>query len=196
MIDEAWRKPSSLYFVNPRINRIFEGCHMKRVFGILFLMALVCVSCIKEKQTGADLAAGDRIPDFQVTMNDGTLVTGEQLSHGISCIVFFTTLCPDCRQILPHVQRIYDEYASEGVKFALISREDPLQSVSQYWMEQGYTMPYSAQGDRKVYELFARTRVPRVYICWEGIIRTIFTDNPVPSCEDLAFALEGARYEF
>ena len=163
---------------------------MKRLSFIICLMVLACVSCIKEKQSGADLGVGDMIPDFQVVMNDGSQVTGQQLSHGVSCVVFFTTLCPDCRQALPHIQRIYEEYASDDVKFALISREDPMQSVSQYWMEQEYTVPYSAQSDRKIYELFARTRVPRVYICREGIIRTIFTDSPVPSYEDLKSALE------
>ena len=38
-------------------------------------------------------------------------------------------------------------------------------------------MPYSAQSDRDIYELFARTRVPRVYICKDGQIKQIFTDQ-------------------
>lgn len=162
---------------------------------ILFLLCLI--SCIKDKPSGADLSVGDRIPDFTVTMNDGTQVSAEQLREGICCIVFFTTVCPDCQQTLPHVQRVYDEYSHEGVKFVLISREEGPGTISEYWLEQGYTMPYSAQSDRTVYELFARTRVPRVYICRDGAIKSIFTDQPEnPTYETLKVALDGALYKY
>ena len=164
---------------------------MKRFCCILFSAATLFVSCIKEKQTGTDLATGDRIPDFAVTMNDGTTVSGAQLRYGVSCIVFFTTICPDCQQTLPHLQRIYDEYQPQGVKFALISREQSEDSISSYWLSQGFTMPYSAQSDRTIYELFARSRVPRVYICRDGVIKSIFTDQPAnPTYEVLRAVLE------
>ena len=164
---------------------------MNRIQIYLLTAVLSLVSCIKEKQTGADLSVGDRIPDFTVEVSDGTSLTGAQLRQGVCCIVFFTTICPDCREILPHVQRLYDEYADKGVRFAIISREDGYESVSTYWMEQGFTMPYSAQSDRTVYELFARTRVPRVYICRHGEIKQIFTDQPSnPTYEVLRAVLE------
>lgn len=148
-------------------------------------------SCIKEKQTGTDLAVGDRIPDFAVTMDNGTSVTGAGLREGVSCIVFFTTACPDCRETLPHVQRIYDEYSGKGVLFALISREEGPETIAEYWAEQGFTMPYSAQTDRRIYELFAWSRVPRVYICHDGIIKFIFTDQPEnPSYDNLKSNLD------
>jgi hypothetical protein len=49
-------------------------------------------------------------------------------------------------------------------------------------------MPYSAQSDRKIYELFAKTRVPRVYFVKEGVIRKIFTDSPAPVYDNLVQA--------
>ena len=163
---------------------------MKRTISYL-IAVLSLFSCIKEKPKGADLDAGDMIPDFTVAVSDGTSLTGAQLRDGVSCIVFFTTICPDCRETLPHVQKLYDEYADKGVRFAIISREDVYESVSTYWMEQGFTMPYSAQSDRTVYELFARSRVPRVYICRDGVIKYIFTDQPAnPTYEVLRAVLE------
>lgn len=163
---------------------------MNRILS--YVMTVFClISCIKEKQTGADLAVGDRIPDFEVTMNDGTIVSGAQLCEDVCCIVFFTTACSDCKATLPHIQRLYEDYASQGVKFVLISRDDDAVSVGRHWSQQGYTMPYSAQSDRRIYELFARTRVPRVYICHQGIIKSIFTDQPVnPTYEILSAALD------
>lgn len=164
--------------------------HMKRI-SLYILTILSLISCIKDKQTGADLIVGNRIPEFSIIMNDGSELTGTKLSHGISCIVFFTTVCSDCKETLPHVQTLYDEYGPKGVQFALISREDGQESVSKYWLEQRFTMPYSAQSDRKVYELFAKTRVPRVYVCKDGVIKAIFTDQPEnPNYDTLKMTLE------
>ena len=147
-----------------------------------YLCFILCLlSCIKEKQTGADFAIGDSIPDFSVSMNDGTAVSAEQLSKG--------TACPDCRQTLPVIQGLYNEYTPKGVQFVLISRQEGAESIAKYWQEQGYTMPYSAQEDRKVYELFAKTRVPRVYIIKNGIIKSIHTDDPIPTYDALAVLL-------
>lgn len=157
---------------------------MKCVLHIL-LLVLSLSSCIKEKQKGADLGVGDIIPDFTVTMNDGTQVTGALLREGVSVIVFFTTQCGDCRETLPHIQQLYDEYALKGVRFALISREDTQSNISAYWEGSLFTMPYSAQEDRKIYELFAKTRVPRVYLTKEGLIKSIYTDSPVPDYDTL-----------
>ena len=164
---------------------------MRKMLFISSLLSLLMTSCIKEDQTGADLTVGDRIPEFSVMMNDGTEVTGRGLSQGKAYIVFFTTKCPDCQKTLPAVQTLYEEYSPEGVRFALISREEGVESISQYWQESEFTMPYSAQNDRKIYELFAKTRVPRVYICNDGVIRAIFTDQPEnPTYEVMKTALE------
>jgi len=162
---------------------------MKRII-IIAAMALLC-GCIKEKQTDVDLKAGDSIPDFRVEMNDGSIVTDEDLKGQTSVIMFFHTSCPDCQQALPRVQQLYDEYASEEVVFALISREEGKEEIESFWKENGLNMPYSAQNDRKVYEKFARTRIPRIYLNdKDGIIRHIFTDDPVPSYDELKSSLE------
>ena len=156
-------------------------------------MAVLTVlsGCIKEKQTGADLKVGDRLPDFEVVMDDGTVVTDDILSETVSVVMFFHTSCPDCRQVLPQMQNVYNEYASAGVRIVLISREDPKESVESFWLENGLKMPYSAQNDRKVYEKFAATRIPRVYVNEKGgIIRYVFTDDPNPSYDEICTALE------
>lgn len=163
---------------------------MKRILFVLIMLA-VLTGCIKEKQTGADLKVGDRLPDFEVVMDDGTVVTDEILSESVSVVMFFHTSCPDCRQVLPQMQKIYDEYASAGVRIVLISREDSKESVESFWRENGLKMPYSAQNDRKVYEKFAATRIPRVYVNEKGgIIRYVFTDDPNPSYDEISIALE------
>lgn len=163
---------------------------MKRFLVILFLVNIIS-GCIKEDVTGADIKVGDMLPGFEVLMNDGSVANDAYLKGSVSIVMFFHTSCPDCQQALPRVQQIYDEYTSKGVKTVLISREEGLDDISGYWSRNGLDLPYSAQNDRKVYELFASSRIPRIYISDEnGTVRYIFTDDPVPSYDDLKSALE------
>lgn len=162
---------------------------MKRILLIIF--AAVLSGCIKDNPKGADLKVGDRLPDFEVIMSDGSVVTDESLKGNVSVVVFFHTSCPDCRQALPVIQNIYDDYAPKNVVFAVVSREEGSDEVLSYWKENGLEMPYSAQNSRKVYEKFASVLIPRVYISdRDGIIRYIFTDEPVPSYDDVSSAIE------
>ena len=163
---------------------------MKRIIYVL-AAAFALSGCIKEEHTAADLQVGDTLPDFRVEMSDATTVTDDMLKETVSVVMFFHTSCPDCQQVLPQMQKIYDEYASKSIQIALISREEAAETIDAFWKEKGLKMPYSAQNNRVVYETFAQDRIPRVYICEKGgIIRYIFTDDPNPSYDDLKSALE------
>lgn len=143
-------------------------------------------SCIREKmQDGADLHPGDLVPDFTVTMSDGTSFSSSDLEGKVSLIMFFHTGCPDCRAELPVIQKIYDEYRL-SIAVCCISREEPDRSIREYWQENGLTLPYSAQEGREIYSLFANAGVPRVYVI--GRDRTIFSmydDSPVATYPEL-----------
>ena len=120
---------------------------------------------------------GQPLPDFAVAMNDGSVITGEMLRRGVAVVVFFDTSCSDCRYLLPQLQPLYDEYSTEA-HFVLISREEEA-TISSFWASHNMTMPYSAQSDRGVYNLFAMSLIPRVYFSdAEGVIRHIFADKP------------------
>ena len=157
------------------------------------MLALMACGCVHDDDyRDADIVkVGQMLPDFTVAMNDGSVVTGEMLREGIAVVVFFDTSCSDCQQLLPQLQMLYDDY-SEKAYFVLISRAEGEATISSFWALHNLTMPYSAQSDRGVYNLFARSLVPRVYISdAEGVVRYIFADNPVPSYEVVRDALLG-----
>ena len=95
----------------------------------IIISVLMISACIKDDHHGADLKIGDVIPDFTVLMNDGSVVTDDDLKENVSVVMFFHTSCKDCQQALPIMQQIYDGYASNGVRFALISREDTEENI-------------------------------------------------------------------
>ena len=52
------------------------------------------------------------------------------------------------------------------------------ESVAAYWKEQGLSIPYSAQTDRRIYNLFASSIIPRTYFCSaDGIITQILVET-------------------
>ncbi len=164
---------------------------MKNIL-VMAAAVVMAVGCIDDEINGADLRVGDGLPDFEVVMSDGSVVGDEDLKGSVSVVMFFHTGCPDCQKALPVMQKIYDEYAAGDVVFAIISREEGKEVIEAYWEKNGLKMPYSAQNDRSVYEKFARIRIPRIYLNdRDGIIRHIYTDDPVPGYDDLKSALEG-----
>lgn len=163
---------------------------IKRFLSFLFL-CMICSGCIIDKESDSGLKPGDGLPDFSVIMNDGSIMTDDMLKGKVSVVMFFHTGCSDCQRTLPVVQDVYDEFALKNVVFVLISREEGKDEIEAYWRKNGLDMPYSAQNDRTIYELFAESRIPRIYINdRNGIIRSVFTDDPVPSFTDLKMSLE------
>lgn len=162
--------------------------HIRHIAAVLALAA--AVSCIRDRiPQGADLTLGDRLPEFSVVLDDGTTTGTEDLVENVSCIMFFHSSCPDCQQAMPRVQKLYENYGEE-VKFVCISREEGAETIRAYWQKNGFTLPWSAQEGREIYNLFATFAVPRIYISdADGIIRAIFTDSPVPTYEDMETAV-------
>ena len=164
---------------------------MKKIFTAILMVIFSAVSCIyDDPDQEFELKPGDVVPEFTVLMSDGTAMTSEMLSEGPAIIMFFHTGCPDCQNTIPSVQRIYDEF-KDKVQVVLISREQPYEEVQAYWTQNGYTLPFSPQQDRVIYNLFATSRVPRVYVCMDGKVNSCYKDDPIPQYEDLLNDLSG-----
>lgn len=151
-------------------------------------MSILLVACVTEDlPRNEGVSVGDPLPMFEVTLNNGTTVTTGSLKGKVAVIVFFTTGCGDCRREVPRLEEVYRNFSDNpGVEMFAISREEKAAEVEVFWKEFSLTMPYSAQPDRAVYNAFATTGVPRVYIAdSENIITAAFDDSDMPSPETL-----------
>lgn len=168
--------------INKRIGRVCAWL-------LACIMSVACIS--EEEEYGTiDLKVGETIPAFSVLMNDGRTVTEKSLKGKTSLIMFFHTGCNDCRQELPVIQKIYEDYGNK-VTVICISRAEKEADIRAYWKEQELTLPYSPQEDRTVYYLFAKSGIPRVYVVNEDlVIHSIFTDNPLAEYDEIAEAIE------
>ncbi|MDE6026701.1 MAG: TlpA family protein disulfide reductase [Muribaculaceae bacterium] len=166
---------------------------MERFLYLLTISFLLLSSCISDDEPEVrSLVPGDRCPEFAIMMNDGAMLTSSDLQGDESIIVFFNTACGDCRKELPVIQEAYDNILSRNltVKLICISRAENAQSVGRYWKENGLTLPYSAQDDTRIYNLFASSIIPRIYILSSDLVITgCWNDNPMPSADEIMQAL-------
>lgn len=125
---------------------------------------------------------GDRVPAFSVetVLADGSTATFSTARlTGETVIVLFNTSCGDCQRELPRMNDYYLQHSGDkGFQMVAISREEGTESVAAYWKEQRLSIPYSAQTDRRIYNLFATSIIPRTYICSaDGTITRILVET-------------------
>ena len=153
---------------------------------IALLLCLTCVACSSIIDNNNDevierVQVGDKVPAFSVTVIDGdnTRTFSTSQLTGETVIVFFNTWCPDCQRELPKLNDYYLQHkADHGFQMVAISRGEGPQAVSAFWEEHSLQIPYSAQADRHIYELFASAIVPRVYyVSPQGIITRIYVEQ-------------------
>lgn len=158
---------------------------------VTLFLCCFSASCINDEpeEGNIELTIGDAIPDFQITLNSGNSISNTDLLGKVSLLIFFHTACKDCQQEFPILQRFYEN--NPTIPLICISRAESDTSIVSYWESHGLTMPYSAQDDRTLYNRFAKSGIPRIYITdHTGIIRRIFTDNPLATYEELTEAVK------
>lgn len=121
------------------------------------------------------LHVGDHLPSFSITMNDGRTLTTEDFIGKSSVIIFFNTSCTDCQRELPILNARYlTEEPDTSTLWVCISREEGDASVQTFWKHHNISIPYSAQEDRRIYNLFAKSGIPRIFCAdRKGIITQI-----------------------
>ena len=152
---------------------------------IVMLLYLTCVGC-SSIIDGTDeviehVQVGDKVPSFSVTVTDGSETRTFSTSQltGETVIVFFNTWCSDCQRELPLLNDYYLQHkADSGFQMIAISRAEGADAVSQFWSEYSLQIPYSAQDDRRIYDLFASSVIPRIYfVSPQGIITRIEVEH-------------------
>lgn len=148
---------------------------------LLCLLMTGCSSIEDDNEVTERVNVGDRVPLFTVdVVNDGVHSTFStaQLT-GETVVVFFNTTCPDCQRDLPKLNQYYLKHkADEGFQMVAISRAEGEEDVAAYWKDNGLQIPYSAQNDRRIYELFASSIIPRIYfVSAQGVVTRIFIER-------------------
>ncbi|MBR3521154.1 MAG: TlpA family protein disulfide reductase [Prevotella sp.] len=152
---------------------------------IVMLLYLTCVGCSSiiddNDEVIEHVQVGDKVPSFSVSVTDGSETRTFSTSQltGETVIVLFNTWCSDCQRELPFLNDYYLRHKDDsGFQMVAISRAEGADAVSQFWSEHSLQIPYSAQDDRRIYDLFASSVIPRIYfVSPQGIITRIEVEH-------------------
>ena len=126
------------------------------------LLCFLCVGCSSvnddtDNDSVERIVVGDDVPIFSVGVVDHGMLTTFSTGHleGETVIVFFS-----------------------GFQMVAISRAEDEDMVAPFWEEYGLEIPYSAQPDRRIYDMFAKSIVPRVYfVAPSGKVTKVLIEN-------------------
>lgn len=139
---------------------------------------LVSASCsVKDEPVRELILVGSRLPE------------GLGLPSGdVSFIAFFNPSCPDCMAELPIIAELYGTHGS-GISFLLVGRDMTAEQTARFLADSGLGMPSAGDPERKVFNSFASSGIPRCYLCREGTVIRIWKDTDFLSEKSFADAL-------
>lgn len=160
----------------------------------LLIILVLLTSCVYDNspESNNGIVAGDTLPAFEVTLNNGLKLSDGDFSAAKGVIIFFNTDCKDCRRELPELQKAYEKTNEESLWIA-IARAESDESIAKFWKDNDITIPYSPQPDRKVYDLFSSSGIPRLYITDGITVRLSYGPDNIPSSDVIADEITAIR---
>ena len=177
------------------MNRLKDKINKLWIALALLTLSTSCINTTMDEVEAetTKVKTGQTLPVFEVTISTGEVISNETLLGKPSVILFFYTPCGDCKVALPIVNEVYEGLRNQdGINWIAISRAEGEADVSAYWQENNLTLPYSAQPTREVYDLFAYSGIPRLYISnSQNTVIAIFDDTEPIDAEQLRSILAG-----
>lgn len=111
---------------------------VRAVFSAIALMLVLHVAGMASTEAHAAPAA-----DFTLRDMNGQAVTLSSLKGKVVILSFWATWCGPCKEEMPHLQALYNEFGSQGLVVLSISIDDARSAsqVKPWIMSKGYTFP-------------------------------------------------------
>ena len=143
----------------------------KRILSLLCaVLLLLCLGATAFADAGEpNLKVGDVMPDFTVSLTDGTTVTLSELLKEKDLVVlnFFASWCGPCEREFPDMEKVYQANSDRMVILSLSAYEDDtMEVIADYKASHGLSFPMGLSGS----ELAATVGVP-------GYPTTLFIDR-------------------
>ncbi|MEK6655930.1 MAG: TlpA disulfide reductase family protein [Nitrospirota bacterium] len=156
---------------------------MKKIFIFVFIVGVAFLfGFLSERIVGAEhnhpkdkkeiqLAAasvpqtGQQAPDFTLKDATGKGITLSSYKGRVVMINFWATWCPPCRQEMPSMEMLFQEYNKKGFEILAISSDSQGEKIVKPFME-FYELSFTAlmDTDGKVHSVYAVTAIPTTYI--------------------------------
>ena len=133
--------------------------------GVLIVGLLIGAIVMGFEEVQGGLADDVPAPDFAFERFGGGQVTSAGLRGKVVLLDFWATWCPPCREEMPWLVRVADEYESRGVVFVAANDPDEeKETVGQYLASNPALRPYEVLGERGAGALYKVRALPTLYV--------------------------------
>lgn len=135
---------------------------MNRLVSLIFI-SLLSLSLSAQNGDGTKNSVGDKAPAFKATTVDGKSIDSNALKGKVIMVNFFATWCPPCKKELPVLEKNVAEKYRNNSDFVLVvlGREHDMDEMKKYAEETGLKLPFAPDVERKIFDLYAESSIPR-----------------------------------
>ena len=124
---------------------------------------------------GAMPPIGQKAPDFTLRTNAGKNQKLSELRGQVVMINFWATWCPPCREEMPHLNRLYDQYRKTGFVLLGVNVDDNAQQAQDMARELQIAFPVLFDTTKQVSRRYDVDAMPStVIVDRDGKVRYIF----------------------
>ena len=117
---------------------------------------------------------GKLAPEFSLKDIDGREVTLASLRGKPILMDFWATWCEPCRESMPHIQTLYDQFKEKGLVVLGIDTNEPAETARKYFADQKFSFANLLGSGSDVVKNYGAEAIPRaVLIDKEGVVRYV-----------------------
>jgi peroxiredoxin len=155
-----------------------------RYLAAVILPVIILLSACSGQSSG-NSRIGKPAPDFSTVSISGNPVSLSDFEGKPVLINFWAIRCPPCREEMPYIQQVFDEYAAQGLVILGVNNMESLGSVKPYIDNARYTYPVLLDTDGAAATKYGVYFLPASYfIDKDGIVRDV-TVSPFTSKADI-----------
>jgi thiol-disulfide isomerase/thioredoxin len=148
----------------------------KKIFIIVLVAVLLSVftmQCYRPAPEAGSVEIGQTAPQFKLYDMTGHAVSLDQYKGKIVVLDFWATWCGPCRESMPKLDKIQEEYAGKMVLLA-INVQEPESVVRDYLRSQSLAAKVLLDEDGSVGRQYGAVMIPmQVLIDREGVVRHV-----------------------
>jgi peroxiredoxin len=152
------------------------------LLGLTWIFVSADRSGISSLGTTAAPQQGFLAPDFELTTTTGKTIRLSDLRGQAVLVNLWATWCPPCRAEMPAIEKVYNEYNSQGLVVLAINmtyQDDP-SAVMPFVEEHGLTFPILLDETGDMADDYQLRSLPSSYfIGRDGIINEVVIGGPM-----------------
>ena len=145
---------------------------LKVILVIILALGILIASCAGEASQPPRI--GKPAPDFQFQGSEGQSTSLSDLKGKPVLINFWQIRCPPCREEMPYLQQVYEEWQEKGLVLLAINIGESPSQVAEFMQGQGLSLPVLLDTGGKIAEQYGIRGIPvTFFIDKDGIIQDI-----------------------